>query len=99
MVLSDKFRFVKNIESTGASKAGIVKIKAPPGWEPNKKPPDEMYNPSDINIVISNPLRQTIKPTAVRGAFQSTSIVQPPISVEDFVTLATSERYKSCEYR
>ena len=46
MVLSDKFRFVKNIESTGASKAGIVKIKAPPGWEPNKKPADERYNKS-----------------------------------------------------
>ena len=85
-------RYVSYIESTGASRAGIVKIKAPPDWEPNKRPPEERYNPGDINILISNPLIQTFKPTAVMGAFQSTSKPQPPISVENFVKLATCER-------
>ena len=85
-------RYVSYIESTGASQAGIVKIKAPPDWEPNKRPREERYNPGDINILISNPLMQTIKPTAVMGAFQSTSKPQPPISVENFVKLATCER-------
>ena len=60
--------------------------------EPNKRPREERYNPGDINILISNPLMQTIKPTAVMGAFQSTSKPQPPISVENFVKLATCER-------
>ena len=83
------------IESTGASRAGIVKIKAPAEWQPDKKPPDQRYNPSDMDIVIPNPLMQTIKPTSVSGAFQSTSIAQPPISAEDFVKLATSERLES----
>ena len=85
-------RYVSYIESTGASQAGIVKIKAPQDWEPNKRPREERYNPGDINILISNPLMQTFKPTAVMGAFQSTSKPQPPISVENFVKLATCER-------
>ena len=85
-------RYVSSIEATGASRAGIVKIKAPPDWEPNKRPREERYNPADIKVVISNPLMQTIKPTAVMGAFQSTSKPQPPISVENFVKLATCER-------
>ena len=85
-------RYVSYIESTGASRAGIVNIKAPPDWEPNKRPREERYDPAHINIVIRNPLMQTIKPTAVMGAFQSTSKPQPPISVENFVKLATCER-------
>ena len=48
-----------------------------------------------MDILIPNPLMQTIKPTSVSGAFQSTSIAQPPISAEDFVKLATSERLES----
>ena len=91
-VMIKLFRYVKYIESTGASRAGIVKIKAPPEWQPGKKPREERYNPSDINIIIQTPLIQTIKPTKVRGAFQSTSRAQPPISVENFVKLATSQR-------
>ena len=85
-------RYVSYIESTGASRAGIVKLRAPPEWEPTQRPRDERYNPADIKIPITNPLMQTIKPTAVMGAFQSTSKPQPPISVENFVKLATCER-------
>ena len=89
------FRYVRYIESTGAHRTGIVKIKAPREWQPDRKAPEERYNPSDIKITINNPLMQTIKPTPVRGAFQSTSKAQPPISVEDFVKLATCDRLEN----
>lgn len=87
------FSYVSYIESQGAHHAGIVKITAPAEWEPNRKPKEQRYNPSDIDVLIENPLMQTIKPTPTHGAFQSTSKSQPPITVEDFVKLATSERY------
>jgi len=90
---SDLPSYVSYIESQGAHHAGIVKITAPPDWEPNRKPKEQRYNPSDIDVLIENPLMQTIKPTPTHGAFQSTSASQPPITVEDFVKLATSERY------
>jgi len=85
--------YVSYIESQGGHLAGIVKITAPAEWEPNNKTREDRYNPSDIDVMIENPLRQTIKPTPTHGAFQSTSQSQPPISVENFVKLATSDRY------
>ena len=81
--------YVAYIESQGGHRAGIVKVTAPAEWEPNSKPREDRYNPSDISVTIENPLMQTIKPTPTHGAFQSTSKVQPPISVEDYVKLAT----------
>ena len=56
--------------------SGIVKLRAPKEWQPNTKPPELRYNPSDMEVLIENPLMQTIKPTPVMGAFQSTSKAQ-----------------------
>ena len=89
------FSYVSYIESQGGHLAGIVKITAPAEWEPNNKTREDRYNPSDIDVMIENPLRQTIKPTPTHGAFQSTSQSQPPISVENFVKLATSDRIRN----
>jgi len=89
----DMASYMRKIEETGAGVAGIVKIKAPSGWSPSARGEKELYNPSNMNFSISLPLQQTIKPTPVRGAFESTSQAMPELSMESFVKLATSKRY------
>lgn len=89
---NDLPRYMKYIESTGAGALGIVKIRAPAGWQPSTQDPAQLYNPSNITVKITSPLQQTIKPTPTRGAFESTSEVLPELSVENFVKLATSQR-------
>ena len=86
------FRYVSYMESQGAHLAGIVKVVAPPEWEPNNKPKAQRYNPSEMKFKIENPIQQTIKPTPAMGAFESTSQRMPEISIEKFVKLATSDR-------
>jgi len=86
-------KYVSYMESQGAHLAGIVKVVAPPEWEPNNKPKAQRYNPSEMKFKIENPIQQTIKPTPAMGAFESTSQRMPEISIEKFVKLATSDRY------
>ena len=43
-------RYIAYIESTGAAKTGIVKIKAPAGWKPSAKDPATLYNPSNMSF-------------------------------------------------
>lgn len=86
-------KYVAHMESKGAHFAGIAKIVPPPQWQPNNKPREQRYNPSEMKFKIENPLQQTIKPTPTMGAFESTSQRMPEISIEKFVKLATSDRY------
>lgn len=87
-------KYVEYIESVGGHLPGIAKVVAPPEWQPDSRPKHERYNPSNMkSIRIESPIQQTIKPTPTRGAFESTSQRMPPLSVEKFVKLATSDRY------
>eukprot|EP00090_Calanus_glacialis_P045654 TRINITY_DN8622_c0_g1_i1.p1 TRINITY_DN8622_c0_g1~~TRINITY_DN8622_c0_g1_i1.p1 ORF type:complete len:637 (-),score=114.05 TRINITY_DN8622_c0_g1_i1:324-2234(-) len=86
-------KYVAYMESKGAHLAGIAKIVPPSQWQPNSKPKDQRYNPSEMKFKIETPIQQTIKPTPTMGAFESTSMRMPEISIEKFVKLATSDRY------
>jgi len=88
---NDLPRYVEGLAAGGA-RSGIVKLKAPAGWEPDLQPKEDRYNPSQLDLTITRPLQQTIRPTSTAGAFQSTSKVTPPISVERFARLAVGER-------
>ena len=48
--LISNHRYIAYIESTGAAEAGIVKIKAPSGWQPSSKDPANLYNPSNMSF-------------------------------------------------
>jgi len=91
---NDITSYVIMLESLGAHIPGIVKIRAPDGWDVDSLPKSERYNPSTMkDIDVGRPLKQTMKPSATSGAFETTAIQMPPLSVEKYVKLATSERH------
>jgi len=82
--------YVAYMESQGAHKAGIARIVPPKNWTPRKAG----YDPSEVEIVIENPVQQNIAVTKVPGAF--TTIADrsiPPFTLPEYLRLATSPKY------
>jgi len=89
----EEFSSLKNLlafmESKGAHKAGIAKIKPPGEWIARSKG----YQVRDIDIEIQHPVLQTISPTENAGAFQANHQHLPPLRVEEYRKLATKDKY------
>ena len=50
-------RYVEGL-ATGEARSGIVKLKAPAGWEPDLQTKEDRYNPSQLDLTITRPLQQ-----------------------------------------
>jgi len=82
--------YVAFMESQGAHKAGIARIVPPKEWIARKAG----YDPSEIDIVIKNPVKQNITKTTVRGAFTTFADRSiPPFTLPEYLRLATSPKY------
>jgi len=71
---------IRHMESCGAHRAGIAKIRVPEGWVARR----QGYRPSEIDLEIQAPVQQTLTPTSIDGAFQATHKPFPKLRVEDF---------------
>lgn len=85
----DLTKLLTYMESKGAHKAGIAKIKPPKEWVARARG----YQPSQIDIEIQAPIEQTLAPTDVVGAFQANNKNLPKLKVEDYRKLATRRNY------
>ena len=82
--------YVAFMETQGAHQAGIARIVPPKEWIARKAG----YEPSDIDIMINNPVKQNIAKTPVRGAFTTFAERSvPPFTLPEYRRLATSPKY------
>ena len=83
-------RFLKNIESIGAHKAGLAKIIPPKEWVPRK----QGYDLEDLaDIKIPDPIQQVVNGN--RGLFHSYNVRRRSMTVGEFHKMASSERYRA----
>lgn len=85
----DLQKYMNYLETQGAHLAGICKIVPPKEWIPRR----QGYNPNDIDINIQYPVQQNLSRGAERGAFRALAAPFPPITVRDYVKLATKEKF------
>jgi len=82
--------YVAYMESQGAHKAGIARIVTPRDWTARKAG----YEPSEVDIIIDNPVKQNIAITKVPGAFTTIGDRSiPPFTLSEYLRLATSPKY------
>ena len=82
--------YVAYMESQGAHKAGIARIVPPKDWTARKAG----YEPSEVDIIIDNPVKQNIANTKVPGAFTTIGDrTIPSFTLPEYLRLATSPKY------
>ena len=88
---SDFMGYIKSIEESGDSKAGICKIVPPKEWVPRKAG----YDLNDMNYTIQGPIKQNFKNFGDRGCFQTKGIIRKEMSVLEYHKMAHSDKYKT----
>jgi len=82
------------MESCGAHKAGIAKIRPPDEWIARA----QGYQVNEMDIKIEAPVMQTIAPTAHEGAFTANHSGMAGLTVEAYRKLATNPTYVTPPY-
>ena len=93
--LANFTKYIAYMEAKGAAKAGIAKIKVPDEWIPRKIG----YNPTDMDEITIQPIRQNITPLNVDGVFQTIADKSHPrITVDEYRQRAISPKHRTPVY-
>ncbi|CAG0885796.1 unnamed protein product [Darwinula stevensoni] len=87
-------KYIEFIESKGAHKAGLAKVVPPKEWIPRKGG----YDCEAVkNLEIPAPISQVV--TGKSGIYQQINVQKPKMVVREFEKFATSDRYRTPDYR
>ena len=71
-------KFVENLETTSAPKAGICIVVPPKEWIPRKVG----YDIDTLNYTINGPVKQSFNTVGISGTYQTKGIIKPSMTVK-----------------